>query len=224
LCRGKFFDVANALDPIDWLLDAISEASVTDIDIVNFNYDAFLERSLQKKSIEFSVPLLSEKINTKVRIHKPHGSITFCGKTPLDKSGFYVNYGAGGFTEGGITELEVRYDELDGYFPMVGILPPAGESDRYKHRWIRQIWDRAIEAARSLSENDLVIANRSMQLRRNKTPPQTHSQLFQESNEGEMRVKDLRRIFLLRAHTEVRFAAGCVISFTIIATLCSHLS
>lgn len=157
LRNENFFESQKVFDSIDWLLEAVSEVSVSDIDIVNFNYDAFLERSLQEKSIDFSVPLIAEKIGAKVRIHKPHGSITFCGKVPLDKSGFSVNYGAGGFTEGGITELEVRYDDLDGYFPMVGILPPAGESDRYKHRWIRQIWDRAIEAARSLKEHDLVI-------------------------------------------------------------------
>lgn len=157
LQSNKFFDEASIFEPIDWLLDAAAEPTVTDIDVVSFNYDAFLERCLQKKAVAFSVPLLAEIAGSKVRIHKPHGSITFCGKKPIDKSAFAINHGSGRFTEGGIAELEVRYDGLDGHFPLVGILPPAGESERYRHRWIRQIWDKAIEAAKSLQENDLVV-------------------------------------------------------------------
>lgn len=156
LCQKGFFDSASALAPIDWIFDANHEPIISDIDIVSFNYDALLERCFQKKAIDFSIPLLAELPNTKIRIHKPHGSITFCGKKPIDKSAFSINYGSR-FTEGGIDELQVQYDDLDQHFPLVGILPPAGESDRYKHRWIRQIWDKAIEAAKSLGEGDLVI-------------------------------------------------------------------
>lgn len=152
----NFFESSAVFEPIDWLLHAINETSVSDIDVVSFNYDAFLERSFQKKSINYSIPLLDEIKGAKVRVHKPHGSITFCGKTAIDKSAFSINYGAR-FTEGGIDELVVKYDDLDQHYPMVGILPPAGESERYKHRWIRQIWDKTIEAARRLTDNDLVI-------------------------------------------------------------------
>jgi hypothetical protein len=158
LQASNFFDQPAVYDPIDWLLEAVAEAAVTDIEIINFNYDAFLERGLQKKGIQFAIPLLAEQAGAKVRIHKPHGSITFCGRTSIDKAAFIFNHNGGiNFTEGGIGELEVRYDGLDGHFPIVGILPPAGESDRYRHRWIRQIWDKAIEATGSLNENDLVI-------------------------------------------------------------------
>ncbi|MCM5682586.1 hypothetical protein M8A51_23900 [Schlegelella sp. S2-27] len=158
LQASGFFDAAEVFEPVDWLLEAIDAPAVTDIDVVSFNYDAFLERSLQKKAVHFSIPLLAESPGSKVRVHKPHGSITFCGKTPIDKSAFSINYSGGStFTEGGIDELEVRYDSLDSHFPMVGILPPAGESERYKHRWIRQIWDKAIAAAQKLGENDLVV-------------------------------------------------------------------
>ena len=152
----NFFDAAAVFEPIEWLLHAINDGNVTDIDVVSFNYDAFLERSLQTKAIQFSIPLLDEVPGTKVRIHKPHGSITFCGKTAIDSSAFAINYEIR-FTEGGIDELTVKYEGLDQHFPMVGILPPAGDSDRYKHRWIRQIWGKGIEAAEQLRDNDLVI-------------------------------------------------------------------
>ena len=158
LQAANFYDKPEIFEPIDWLLDAIAEMSVTDIDIVSFNYDALLERCLERKAVPFSIPLLAEVENAKTRVHKPHGSITFCGKKPIDRSAFEINYSGGSrFTEGAISELEVRYSDLDGHFPLLGILPPAGESDRYKHRWIRQIWDKALLAARSLAPGDLVI-------------------------------------------------------------------
>lgn len=152
----KVFNEKAVLEPIDWLVQASGDVNVSDINVVSFNYDAFLERSLQAKAIKFAIPLLDDNHEAKIRIHKPHGSITFCAKTEIDKSAFSINYGSR-FTEGGIDELEVKYEGLDRHFPLVGILPPAGESDRYKHRWIRQIWDKAIEAAKQLGENDLVV-------------------------------------------------------------------
>jgi hypothetical protein len=152
----EFFKKEEVSRPIDWLLSAVADPNVTDIDVVSFNYDAFLERTFQARGVAFSIPLLDENNDAKVRIHKPHGSITFCGKTEIDKSAFIIRH-ENRFTEGGIDELAVNYEKLDRNFPIVGMLPPAGESDRYKHRWIRQIWDRAIDAAKGLGEKDLVV-------------------------------------------------------------------
>jgi hypothetical protein len=115
-----------------------------------------LERSLHEKGVNFSIPLLDERPGAKLRIHKPHGSITFCGTTAVDKSAFEISYNSR-FTEGGISKLKVQYTGLDQNFPLVGILPPAGDSERYRHRWIRQIWDKVIEAAQHLVEGDLVV-------------------------------------------------------------------
>jgi hypothetical protein len=156
LQQEEFFSRPSVLRPIDWLFEATHDAAVSDIDIVSFNYDAFLERSLLSKKVNFSIPLLAQDDTSKIRIHKPHGSITFCSKTAVDRSSFTIKYDSP-FTEGGTDDLEVRYDGLDQNFPRVGILPPAGESDRYKHRWIRQIWDKAIEAAQQLDHDDLVV-------------------------------------------------------------------
>lgn len=156
LQQEKFFESAAIFEPIEWLLSAVKDPNITNIDIVSFNYDALLERSLRSKLINFSIPLLGEVPGAKVNLHKPHGSITFCGKKAIDRSAFLINYG-NRFTEGGIDELEVKYDGLDEHYPMVGILPPAGESERYRHRWIRQIWDKTLEAARQLTDADLVI-------------------------------------------------------------------
>lgn len=156
LQQEDFFSSDTAKTPLGWLMEAAVSDNVESIDVVNFNYDAFLERTLQSNNIDYSIPLLAPNQNSKVSIHKPHGSITFCGKTSIDESAFSINYEAS-FAEGGIDELVVKYNDLDKHYPRVGILPPAGESERYKHRWIRQIWDKAIEAAKLLRENDLVV-------------------------------------------------------------------
>lgn len=156
LQEEKFFDSVSPIGTLDWLLQAAEDQSISDIDVVSFNYDAFLERTFKAKEVKFSIPLLDELEDTKIRLHKPHGSITFCGNNAIDKSAFSINY-ENRFTEGGIDELVVKYDDLDQHFPLVGILPPAGESDRYRHRWIRQIWDRVIDVAKQLREDDLVV-------------------------------------------------------------------
>jgi hypothetical protein len=152
----NFFDAGHSSESLDWLVGAAADPAISDIDVVTFNYDAFLERSLKSRSVLFEIPLLDPQSGAKIRIHKPHGSITFCGKTAIDKTAFAINY-RNTFTEGGIDELAVQYDGLGQHFPLVGILPPAGESDRYRHRWIRQIWEKAISAASNLTDNDLVV-------------------------------------------------------------------
>lgn len=51
----------------------------------------------------------------------------------------------------------VKYLNLGENYPTFGMLPPAGDSDRYRHRWILQIWNKVYEAAAALEPNDLVV-------------------------------------------------------------------
>ncbi|MBN5171007.1 hypothetical protein JY430_02485 [Stenotrophomonas maltophilia] len=155
LINRNFFNKEENQTPLTWLFDASLNKSIESINVVTFNYDAFLERFLDARKIDYRIPLLTGS-NAKLAIHKPHGSITFCGKKPLDQSSFAVNYN-NSFTEGGLDDLIVRYEELDSHYSSTGILPPAGDSDRYKHRWIRQIWDEALEGAASIGDGDIVI-------------------------------------------------------------------
>lgn len=156
LTEKKFFEDPAPQLNLAWLYEAAGSKAVDSIDIVTFNYDAFLERLLLAKGIDFKIPLLEEDKPAKISIHKPHGSITFCGNKPLDKSSFSINYN-NSFTEGGLDDLIVRYDGLNDHYSSTGILPPAGDSDRYRHRWIRQIWDEAIKGAAAIGDGDLVI-------------------------------------------------------------------
>ena len=151
-----YFKKAVKSSAISLIKHVEESAKVDSIDIVTFNYDAMLERCLNELEVEFSIPKIGENHASKLALHKPHGSITFCGHTSVDSSAFEINYSAQ-FTEGGLDDICVRYDALSENYPMVGMLPPAGESERYKHRWIREVWDSAIEATSSLDYNDLVI-------------------------------------------------------------------
>lgn len=156
LTDKDFFKKAIKSSPIKMIREIEESEKVESLDVVTFNYDAMLERCLHEAEVKFSIPRLSEDHSSKVALHKPHGSITFCGKTSVDRSAFEINYSAQ-FTEGGLEDICVKYDSLSENYPMVGMLPPAGESERYKHRWIREVWDSAIEATSSLGPNDLVI-------------------------------------------------------------------
>ncbi|WP_146142906.1 hypothetical protein [Halomonas sp. ND22Bw] len=157
LLKNKgFFEKVDELATMKALSHVARHSDVDHLDIVTFNYDAMLERCFNSMGIDYSIPKLKDSEGANVSIHKPHGSITFCGRQAVDKSAFGIKYAAQ-FSEGGLDDLCVRYDYLGENYPMVGILPPAGESDRYKHRWIREIWDGAGEAVSKLGDDDLII-------------------------------------------------------------------
>ena len=157
LIASNFFDQEATRKPIDWLLKAVSSSAVNDVNVVTFNYDAFLERHLTKVGVDFSIPLLDEKPSAKLKLHKPHGSITFCGRTTSERSAFEIKHEGFSFSEGEISTMCVKYDGLGENYPTFGMLPPAGDSDRYKHRWILQIWNKVYEAAKALEPQDLVV-------------------------------------------------------------------
>lgn len=156
LLGSDFFKRSLDSSAIELITRIEQDDNVDSLDIISFNYDAMLERCLHEAGVKFSIPRLGEDNSAKLFLHKPHGSITFCGHTSVDSSAFEINYSAQ-FTEGGLEDICVRYNSLAENYPMVGMLPPAGESERYKHRWIREVWDSAIEATSSLSRHDLVI-------------------------------------------------------------------
>ncbi|UWN51088.1 hypothetical protein ASALC70_03312 [Alcanivorax sp. ALC70] len=120
-----FFNKASGTPTVDAIQEIATNKNVESLDVVTFNYDAMLERCLQKERFEYSIPRLSENKSAQVSIHKPHGSITFCGNTSVDRSAFEINYAAQ-FTEGGLDDLCVRYESLSDNYPMVGMLPPLG--------------------------------------------------------------------------------------------------
>lgn len=152
---GAFLDSAIEAEVFGWLQGLDTKGEIESVDVVTFNYDVIFERCLQKLGLDFDIPRLDDS-GKKIKLYKPHGSISFCSKAVAEKSAFSIRYDTQ-FAEGGLADLGVRYGALDLNYPIVGILPPAGESDRYQHRWIREIWDSARRAVDQIEAGDLVV-------------------------------------------------------------------
>jgi len=94
------FDATIQIDEkslVEWswakMLKALSsEKEVERVDIVTFNYDVWLERTLDALNIEYHISGMSKENNGKFSITKPHGSISFIHKKPLDPLAFSINY------------------------------------------------------------------------------------------------------------------------------------
>jgi hypothetical protein len=155
MIAADFYKKSADSDIIQWFNNNANNTNVEAIDCVTFNYDVIFERCMQEIGVPFDIPKL-EDTGHKIRLYKPHGSISFCSKAVADRSAFSIKYDTQ-FVEGGLEDIAVRYDNLGENYPVVGILPPAGESERYRHRWIKQIWDAASEAVQRIDSGDLVI-------------------------------------------------------------------
>lgn len=93
----------------------------------------------------------------KVRIIKPHGSISFRSVKEYDKDAFSIKYnrdGLGGKIEDLIVDETLNLQIISNINTMI---PPAGEAERYQLVWSNVLKKYAIEAAKQLKEDDEVI-------------------------------------------------------------------
>jgi len=97
-----------------------------------------------------------EPASARMRILKPHGSISFTHKEHIDIDAFSLSSG-GGLLDGTVADLTVRYDELARNYVLTAMIPPAGDSTRLNHTWAGQIRARARDLAKSLRKDDQVV-------------------------------------------------------------------
>lgn len=131
--------------------------NIASVNIITYNYDIFLERVLRKLEIEYSVQGFEESISKKIKIIKPHGSISFRSVKEYDKDSFSIKYnrdGLGGKIEDLIIDETLNLDIMSNINTMI---PPAGEAERYQLVWSNVLKKYAIEAAKQLREDDEVI-------------------------------------------------------------------
>lgn len=145
----------------DWpwarLLRAIADdSSVHSVNVVTFNYDIWLERTLEALGLNYNVAILSSAASAKISVIKPHGSISFVHKKHLDPSAFSINY-ASDYLEGKISDFDVLTSDLDRNTPIIAIIPPAGDSDRFNLTWAGHIRSHALTQAKALSDGDKVV-------------------------------------------------------------------
>jgi hypothetical protein len=126
-----------------------------EIIIITYNYDIYLERLLNLSKIPFAIEGFSRR-NAKVRIVKPHGSISFTSKTKLNKK-FEI--------KSTFDSIEIDLDKLeldnkineDNSLVNV-IIPPAGDSNRQQKGWnksLREILKKHID--KSDEKDELII-------------------------------------------------------------------
>lgn len=123
----------------EYFLKIFSDSSINEVNIITYNYDIWLERVLKLINIPFRVlPFESSLAATKFNIYKPHGSISFCHKIKNDNSSYSIKYNYD-LSDGKTDDFEIKYINLDDYFILTALIPPAGESTRYNQSWANEI-------------------------------------------------------------------------------------
>ncbi|WP_264537062.1 SIR2 family protein [Flavobacterium sp. N1736] len=150
----------NKLDFSDWpwfkyLNELYNSTDVDKIHIVTFNYDILLERILKKSNIHFDIAKLDDQ-SKKIKIYKPHGSISFSHRVKKQKEAFAIRYDSDS-NDGEISEFKIEYNNIDALNSVNAIIPPAGDSSRLDFKWAKEIRDNAKEVAKSLNKNDELI-------------------------------------------------------------------
>jgi len=129
----------------------------SEITIVTYNYDVWLERLLTHCGIPFTVSLMQRKrASAKISILKPHGSISFAHKTIRDRNAFTISLNHE-LLDGRPRDFVVKYDKMDENYLVNALIPPAGEAGRFNHSLASAIRNRAKEQATALGAGDDII-------------------------------------------------------------------
>lgn len=134
----------------------IKKGQYKKITIVTYNYDIWLERILSALKIPFYIGSFEPDKQNAVEIIKPHGSISFVPKEPVNTS-YSINYNLD-FDGISIDQLDLKYHDLATY-EKGAIIPPAGDSSRLETTapWSHALRKKATELAKEITENDEVV-------------------------------------------------------------------
>lgn len=126
------------------------------INIISYNYDIWLERLLKVNNLEFSINPFDKEVK-QIEIFKPHGSISFSLKTKVAETAPYkIKFFSDDITQS-TTDFDVIY-KFENDYPIVNaIIPPAGDSMRYKYGWNIEIKKKIIDCINNSCNNDEMI-------------------------------------------------------------------
>ncbi|HDX9589494.1 TPA: hypothetical protein ROX98_002497 [Bacillus pseudomycoides] len=149
---------------VDWgwyrLFNKLNNSPDCDkVTIVTYNYDIWLERILMSAGINFEVlGVTNGKYNSqessKFNIIKPHGSISFAYRKPIDASSFQVTSKTRELTNGNLSDYTVDYDGLENVYMFNAMIPPAGDSSRIESSWAGELRKLALQEAEMLNYGD----------------------------------------------------------------------
>ncbi|HFK8542815.1 TPA: hypothetical protein ACG0QJ_001726 [Proteus mirabilis] len=136
----------------DYFMKLNEDDNIERVDIISYNYDIYLERLLHLLNINFDIPGISDG-NSKFKIYKPHGSISFLYDGYLSKDNYNIQQELS-LNNGEISKFKCRYEDLSLYMPLIPIIPPAGEAHRYAQNWANSIKGSIESAMESYNTND----------------------------------------------------------------------
>lgn len=123
--------------------------------VVTYNYDIFLERLLAIADIPFLIEGVNRKSKiNKVRIIKPHGSISFSIPTT------YYSYNIKDISDSisrEMKEIKVDYTPRDDKSSLCAIIPPAGDSGRVISGWSKTLRDKLDGYIKKSTEKDSLL-------------------------------------------------------------------
>lgn len=158
--NNKITIIPDRVDSWAWLkfLKHIStHESYSEISIVTYNYDIWLERILQKADIKYRLGVLEDtSSDAKITIYKPHGSISFTHNQKLDIDSYSINT-TGELLDGSPQDFSVSYEALSDNYLISALIPPAGDSSRFNHTWAGKIKASAKSYAQKMTAKDEVI-------------------------------------------------------------------
>lgn len=132
------------------------DENIDQVNIVTYNYDIWLERLLKKVDVDFEMVNLEPSKECKVKIIKPHGSISFLHKTILEYSSFQFNY-RNLSIDSPVDEIELAYDDLNRHCLVNFLTPPAGEMKRSNPSWATNVFSFAENEFEKSTERDIAI-------------------------------------------------------------------
>ncbi|WP_164705835.1 SIR2 family protein, partial [Pseudomonas viridiflava] len=120
------------------------------INIITLNYDIYLERILTSENIDFQISEIDKDLDKKITIFKPHGSISFVSTVDPMSVGTVPDYQISYKFKDPLSpgEMTTSYSDLSKKRLINTIIPPYGDSARYKQSWSNLILNKAISSAK----------------------------------------------------------------------------
>lgn len=128
-----------------------------EIIVVTYNYDIFLERLFDAEK----VPYMIEGVNkaskaNKVRIIKPHGSISFSSKVPSVSKEYTVK-NIFDSVSCDLKEIKLDYNLSEDESIICALIPPAGDSGRVMGGWSKYYREHIDKYMKESTEKDSLI-------------------------------------------------------------------
>ncbi|MGN0278734.1 MAG: SIR2 family protein [Lachnospiraceae bacterium] len=137
------------------LSKAFTSPQIEEIHIITYNYDLFLERVLRLNNISFDIVGIDEK-NNKVKIYKPHGSISFCHREKGEKEDFSIRRDIALY-EAELSDFVIGNNNLDENYLVSAMIPPSGDSSRMTFKWASDLRKMISEMISKISAEDKLI-------------------------------------------------------------------